>query len=194
MPICNRIHSFDVTALQMTPGLKHVQMKQYLFFAVFLLFGYSIRAQTNTEAPFKRFPTLPPFNLLGADSTRLTKDSLQKNKQTLIMYFSPTCEHCQHQMEDMIKYAEDLKDIQIIMATYSPMNELTDFINQYTLNRFPNIRTGRDTQYMLQPFYKIAGLPYQALYDASGNLITTFEGNVKIEKLLLAFEKKDQAL
>ncbi len=169
-------------------------MKKYVLALVLMFSAFTLFSQGSPEPPFKRFPTVPPFSLLRADSTTITRDSLQKDLPTLIMYFSPTCEHCQHQMDDMITHAEKLKNIQIVMATYSPMNELTDFINQYALHRFPNIRTGRDTKYMLQPFYTIKGLPYQALYDASGNLITTFEGNVKMEKLLSAFQKKDQAL
>jgi hypothetical protein len=91
----------------------------------------------------------------------------------------------------MIKRMDELKNIQIVMATYSPMNELTDFIAKYKLADYPNIVTGRDTRYMLQPFYKIAGLPYQALYNQQDTLITTFEGNVQIDKLLTAFKKKD---
>lgn len=148
-------------------------------------------AQTDAEPAFKRFPSVPPINLLKVDSTTLTKADLKKNQQTMIMYFSPACEHCQHQTEDMIRRMDDLKDIQIVMATYSPMGELNDFINRYNLSNYPNIITGRDTKYMLQPFYKIAGLPYQALYDVKDSLITTFEGNVKIDKLLTAFKKKD---
>jgi hypothetical protein len=37
----------------------------------------------------------------------------------------------------------------------------------------------------------MTGLPYQALYDAKGNLVTTYEGNVKIDTVLNALKKKD---
>jgi hypothetical protein len=49
---------------------------------------------------------------------------------------------------------------------------------------------GRDTKFFLPPFYHMQSLPYLALYDKGGHLITTFEGNVKIDKLLEAFEAK----
>ena len=170
-------------------------MKKHLLLLIVLTVAIqSLIAQSNNEPPFKRFPTVPPFALLQPDSTTFTKDSMQKGKPVLLMYFSPTCDHCQHQVEDMIRQSDSFKNIQIIMATYSPMNELIDFMNTYALNRFPNLKAGRDTKYMLQPFYKISGLPYQALYDTSGNLITTFEGNVKVDQVLSAFQKKDQGL
>jgi peroxiredoxin len=166
-------------------------MKRWMAVVAMMCLIFSVSGQTDSEPAYKRFPTVPPLNLLKADSTILTKESLKKDQPTIIMYFSPLCEHCQHQMEDMIQHMDELKSVQIVMATYSPMNELTDFINKYNLPAYQNILSGRDTKYLLQPFYKIGGLPFQALYDSAGNLITTFEGNVKIDVLLKAFKKKD---
>ena len=166
-------------------------MKRWMAAVAMMCLIFNVSGQTDSEPAYKRFPTIPPLSLLKTDSTVLTKDSLKKDQQTIIMYFSPSCEHCQHQMEDMIEHKDELKNFQIVMATYSLMNELNDFINKYNLPAYPNILTGRDTKYLLQPFYKIGGLPFQALYDSSGNLITTFEGNVKIDVLLNAFKKKD---
>jgi len=166
-------------------------MKKWLVVVAMMAFAVCVCGQTESEPAYKRFPTVPPLNLLKADSTTLTKENLKKDQPTIIMYFSPLCEHCQHQMEDMIQHMDELKSVQIVMATYSPMNDLSDFISKYNLPSYPNILSGRDTKYLLQPFYKIGGLPFQALYDTSGNLITTFEGNVKIDVLLNAFKKKD---
>ena len=65
------------------------------------------------EPPYKRSPTIPPLELLRPDSTKFTKDDLKK-QNTLIMYFSPDCDHCIHQTEDMIKRMNDLKKLQIL--------------------------------------------------------------------------------
>lgn len=146
------------------------------------------QGQTDTTAPFRKYPVIPPISLLQTDSTVLTKESLKKNQQTMIMYFSPECEHCKHQMEDMIKQMSVLKKYQIVMATYQPMDEIKQFYQTYQVAKYPNIRMGRDTKYMLPPFYRMRSMPYMALYDAKGNLITTFEGNVKIDKLVEAFK------
>jgi len=54
----------------------------------------------NAQAPYLRFPTLPPFHLLKLDSaTYLTKEDVKKNRKTIVMYFSPDCEHCKHEIE-----------------------------------------------------------------------------------------------
>lgn len=145
-------------------------------------------AQSDIPA-YKKFPTVPPFTLLQADSTTFTKNDLKK-QPVIIMYFSPTCDHCQHQWADMMKRKEDLKQFQIVMATYQPFEEMVEFYQKEHIADYPNIHVGRDEKYFLPPYYQIRSLPYLALYDKQGNLITTFEGNVKIDRLLDAFKKK----
>lgn len=125
---------------------------------------------------------------MRSDRGLLTKDQLKKNRPLLIMYFSPDCHHCKRQMEHMMKRMDELKNIQIILATYQPMEELALFERNYNLKQYSNIRAGRDTKFFLVPFFKIRNLPYLALYDKKGKLITTFEGNVLMETLIKAFK------
>jgi thioredoxin-related protein len=146
-------------------------------------------AQADSPA-YTRFPNIPPLNLVQVDSTLLTKENLKKHQATMIMYFSPSCEHCQHQMEDIAKHMSELKKIQIIMVTYQPWDEMVTFYKNYKIASYPNIKMGRDAKFTLPPFYHINSLPFMALYDKKGTFITSFEGNVKIEKLLEAFSKK----
>jgi thioredoxin-related protein len=145
----------------------------------------------NAGAPFMRFPTIPPFRLLRLDSaTYLTKDDLRKNRKTMVMYFSPDCEHCKHQTEAILADFKDFKDIEIVMATYQPFGEMKAFNEHYKIYEHPNIMIGRDEHFVLPPFYKIRNLPYLALYDRKGNLITTFEGTQKTDTLISAFNTK----
>lgn len=145
----------------------------------------------NAQAPFMRFPTIPPFRLLKLDSTSyLTKDDVKKNRKTIIMYFSPDCEHCKHEIESFLADWNKFKDIEIVMATYQPFSEMKEFNQHYKIYEHPNIQLGRDERFFLPPFYKIRNLPYLALYDKKGNLITTFEGTQKVETLMNAFNEK----
>lgn len=159
-----------------------------------ILLAFAVKlASAQTLPPdspaYKRFPFIPPFTILQIDSTTLTKDNL-KRQPTMIMYFSPDCEHCKHQWEDMEKRMDDLKHFQIIMITYQPFEEMVSFYNEHKIAEYPNIKMGRDTKFFLPPFYKIKSLPFQALYNKKGELLTTFEGTVKIDQLLDAFKKK----
>ena len=145
----------------------------------------------QAQAPYLRYPTIPPFHLLKLDSaTYLTKEDIKKHRRTIVMFFSPDCDHCKHQTESILSDFKEFKDIEIVMATYQPFSEMKDFEAHYHLGEHSNIKIGRDEKFFLAPFYKIKNLPYLALYDKKGNLITTFEGTQKVETIMNAFAQK----
>ena len=167
-------------------------MKKWFFLFSALITMQWVAAQNATDTPaYQRFPGLPPISLLQADSTLLTKEGL-KQQPTIIMYFSPSCDHCKHQWEDMTKSMGTLKKYQVLMVTYQPFEEMVDFYKNEHISQYSNVRLARDPKFVLPPFYRIASLPYMALYDKKGNLITTFEGNVKMEKIFKAFNEKSR--
>src|SRR5579862_9039748 len=98
--------------------------KLFPVFLVILCSNVVFAQQTGATDPrpeFLRFPTVPPFNLLKVDSaTYLTKDDIKKHHLTMIMYFSPECDHCKHQTRDILEQSDKFKDIEIVMATYQP--------------------------------------------------------------------------
>jgi len=163
-------------------------VKQLLLYTLLLVMASGVYAQSDSlKAPYLRFPTIPLFNLLKVDSLKMTRDDLSKNKKTMILYFSPDCDHCKHQVDSMLTSIKQLQDIQILMATYQPFEEMKSFYKSYKIASYPNIKMGRDTQFFFPPFYKILNLPFMALYNDKGKLITTFEGTTPIQKLVEAF-------
>ncbi|MFT3936024.1 MAG: thioredoxin [Chitinophagaceae bacterium] len=162
-----------------------------LLFSCFLL-SFSMHAQIDSvdkNAPYIKNPGIPEFDLLQVDSsTHITKANITPKHKTIIMFFSPECSHCQHQTEDMIAGMDSLKDVQIVMATYQPFEQMVEFNQKYGIDKFPNIKMGRDTKYFFPPFYRMKSLPHLALYSSKGTYITSFEGNQKIATLLDAFE------
>jgi thiol-disulfide isomerase/thioredoxin len=164
-------------------------MKNISIFFAGLLFSAIAMAQDSTSAPYLRFPTLPPFRLLQVDSTSyFTKEDLPKKHAVLIILFSPDCEHCQHETEQIIARINDFKKIEVVMATSMSFDLMKKFYQKYDLGRFENIRVGRDYQFILPSFFMIRNLPYLAMYDKKGKLLTTFEGTMKIDDILKAFD------
>lgn len=159
---------------------------KYLFLLLLSTFSLAAWAQTNTiELPYKRFPTLPAFKLLLADSTtKYTKYDVPRKKPVMLMVFSPDCNHCQHTAEELVKYKAELKNIHIIMATLRPLWEMNAFVEQYRLNELPNVVVGKDFEHLLPAFYGIHSIPYHAFYNKKGDLISGFEGSMTIAKIL----------
>lgn len=149
----------------------------------------STATSTAQVAPYLRFPTLPPFRLLGLDSTSIySKDHLQKNRPVLLLVFSPGCDHCKYEAEQLVRRASDFKKIQVVMASTAPLSEIKGFHEQYNLNAIQGLIIGNDYQAILPGFYMLSNLPFHALYNKKGKLLTTFEGSVTLEKVLIAFD------
>lgn len=154
----------------------------------------SVFGQTDSipAPPYKRFPTVPPFRLLLGDSaTWYTKEDLPRKRPVLIMVFSPDCEHCKHETEEIIKNIKEFKKIQIVMATFLPLDKMKKFYGFFELYRYENIVVGRDENFILAPFYNLRNMPFLAFYDKKGNLIDVNEGNLPVDKILEKFADKD---
>ena len=157
-----------------------------------ILFSWSVVAQPDTaRAPYLRFPTHPPMQLLlGDSSTKYTKANLPNKKPVLLMLFSPECSHCQHTAEEMVQQKEALQDIHIVMATLHSISQMNAFAKKYGLDQMPNVVMGKDIYYILPSYYNIRNLPYLAFYDKKGDLILGFEGSMPLNRVMEVFQKR----
>jgi len=165
-------------------------MKKLFLIATLLFSLVSFGQVDSTTPPFKKYPTLPPLQLLLGDSlTKYTKNDIPKKRPVLVMLFSPDCNHCQQTAQEMVKHKEELKDIHIVMATTLPISKMNDFMETYGLKSFDNIVAGRDIYYLLPSFYGIHSLPYMAFYNKKGELIRGFEGSIPLPRIIQTFKE-----
>ncbi len=108
----------------------------------------------------------------------------------MLILFSPDCDHCKHETEEIIKHLDDFKKINIIMATMLPIEKMKAFYETYQLSRFENIVVGYDKFFTLPSFYEIKSFPFLAFYDKKKKLISVYEGNLPIPKMLEQLSKK----
>ena len=161
-------------------------MKTIVFALFFILFGNSLFAQKGTDSlpAYRSIPTIPPFKLmLVPDSTAFTKFDLKKKKATIIMLFSPDCDHCIHATQDLVEHYKLFKKVQIVMATSLSYNHIQKFYTDFNLATYPNIKVGLDNSYFLGSFYQIHSYPAIFIYDKKGKFKEMFEGSVKFEKI-----------
>ena len=164
-------------------------LKSTLLF-LFINIGSCVFSQSPPEAPYKQFPTVPPFNILLTDSlTQYGKEDLPKRKAALIMLFSPECDHCRHQTDSILANMKSFKNIQIVMASVLPFDYIRRFYVEYKLDQYPNIVVGRDSRFLLPGFFQSHSLPVLGLYDKKKNLIEVVEGTMPVPTLLSKFSK-----
>jgi len=151
-------------------------------------FTFQMVSAQSQNPPYKQNPNLPSFKLQTVKNGVFTSSKLKKNSPVIIMFFSPGCDHCINQFNDMVKRMNDLKNYQIVMATWQPIEELAEFDKKYSTSKYSNIVTGRDTEYFFPPFYEIGNFPHFAFYNKSGKIIGTHEGNLSIDNILNKFK------
>lgn len=166
-------------------------MIKKIFYTLGILFLAATAFGQTAQAPYLRFKNLPPAKFVTADSTAwFIKNNVEKKKKVLIIVFSPECDHCQHETEELVKNIDRFKDIHIVMATVMPIWQMSAFIKNYGLNKYKNITVVKDPAYFLPTYYDIHSIPYHAFYDKDKKLITGFEGTMSVDKILKTFETK----
>ncbi|NCI47226.1 peroxiredoxin family protein [Sediminibacterium soli] len=154
-------------------------MKKAFVFLIVSLCSMAVSAQTaEQDAPYKKDPTIPAFNILLSDSTWYTANMLpaaDKYPYVVIMYFSPTCGHCQVAAKDIVTHMDSLRQVFFVFVSYNPPNEINEFSQVYGLNTLPNVRIGRDPRYFVPAFYRVESTPFTAVYDQKRRLIRVFD-------------------
>jgi len=147
-------------------------------------------AQQDSLPVYKSHPTIPAFKLMAADSSSVyIKDVIIKNQPTVVIVFSPTCSHCQHQAEEITSHMADLQDVNFFFSTVYAISEMKTYINEYGLEKFKNIHVAHDANNFMGTFYNIQSLPGIYVYNKKGHLVADFNTNVKTETLLEALKK-----
>jgi thioredoxin-related protein len=161
-------------------------MKKLLFFFLLVLSIISVTAQDSIDTipPYKKDPKIPAFKIALTDGTWFTNEQLPKNKYTLIVYFSPDCEHCKHEIKEVIKNINELKDVNMVWASYKSLSEIKEFYTKFELSKYPNIFIGRDREYQLPSFFRVKFTPFVALYNKQGLFVQAFEQGSEMSILL----------
>lgn len=141
-------------------------------------------AQADSTLIYLRFPTVPPFNIIKVpDSTRFTKDDLSKKRATVIIIFSPDCDHCQQATKELTANIRLFKKAQIVMASSLEYAYLKKFYGEYKIADYSNIIMGCDPSYFLGTFFRVRSFPAIFVYDKKGNFVQSFDGSVPVEKI-----------
>lgn len=146
--------------------------------AVFIVLSAYISAGAqgvDTVPPYKKDPNIPSFLVMKTDSSWFSIDSLPKYDYTAIVYFSPTCGHCQLMAKDIASKLDSLKQVFFLFVSYNPLTEIKGFSDYYELSNRSNVRVGRDPKYHIPSFYRVQYTPFTAVYDKNRKLIQVWD-------------------
>jgi len=162
-------------------------MKKCLSLIILFFTASHILALSGTDSipAHLQHVLLPDFKILLPDGkTNFYTENLSKNKHTIIINFSPECEHCQLQIEELIKHIDQFKKTQIVMATSLPFEKMKQFYDEFQIAKYPNIIMGQDVLFFFSRYYKNHYLPGIAVYNKKRALLDFYDGGVKTEELI----------
>jgi thioredoxin-related protein len=175
------LSQYDYKSIATTPYLRQKFSVKYCLLITGLLLSTSLlNAQTKK--------TVPPFEIELTGGKGFTSKDLKADKQLMLIYFSPTCEHCQTFITDLLKNIEQLKNMQIVMISYLPIQEITKFETDFKLSQYTNIKVGTEGySFIVQHWYNIQRFPFTALFNNKNILTAVYRDvppmNVLMEKI-----------
>jgi len=134
--------------------------------------------------------TLPSFNVLLADSTtNLNMGQVVKGSPIVLLYFSPDCEHCQKETEEILHHMDALKNARFYFVTNDPFDRLKIFNYHYKLEQYSAIVLGRDDQFFLLRHFKGVFPPYVVVYDKDKRQRAAWQGDTPIDTIISVVNK-----
>ncbi len=163
-------------------------MKHSLILLYILITGLVSGAQVASgNITYKNYPSWPAFSLLDLNSKPfLTTSVPQKGKSLAVVYFSPSCSHCQEFTSLLTAQMKDFEKVQFLFVSAYPIPDIATFANQKGLLKMSNFKMAHDPEFKLGTFFELKELPSVFVYSSSGKLKRSFDSKVKIEALKLA--------
>jgi thiol-disulfide isomerase/thioredoxin len=157
-----------------------------IFFFVLILSSITASSQSpdSVVAPYLQDKKIPFFKMMLTDSSLFYKSNLKKNRAAIIFFFSPDCEHCKQQTEELLKNIDAFKKTQVIMVSPLPMKMIKDFYNEMQIDKYPTIKMGKDALYFFARYFNTHFFPFIAVYNKKGDLIKGWDGGTTVKELL----------
>lgn len=140
-------------------------MKRFLYLFFFFCCWEAAFSQKDKAA-------IPPFKIRLTNGDGFTYAQVDKGKPLMLIYFSPSCEHCKAFVEALLKQKAKWTNKQIVMISYVHIREVQAFDRLYHLSEHPGIKIGSEGQsFIVQQYYQIQHFPFVALFNKQGRLI-----------------------
>ncbi|WP_186756242.1 peroxiredoxin family protein [Echinicola salinicaeni] len=135
----------------------------------------------------ERVRQFPDFTLYRADGEKLVTEELSYDQPIILIYFNSTCYLCQKEIEAIKERLEEFEDVQILLVSSEQVKVICKFAKRMELNNCKNIHWFQDKGMEVAVYYDIGSVPEIFLYDRSGSLVRSYQGTVKVDKLLDSF-------
>lgn len=149
---------------------KHQSLSMYKKIAGFIVLSLclvTVFAQQNNTG-------IAPFKITLSNGKTFTYKQLKPNTPTVLIYFSPTCDHCKEFTKELLTYQKQLLNKQIVMVGYEPVAKVKEFDSSYQVSSKPNFKIGTEGYtFIVQKYYSVQRFPFVAMYNKQMKLVKT---------------------
>jgi thiol-disulfide isomerase/thioredoxin len=117
---------------------------------------------------------MPDFQVVNTNKDLVSKDELiKKGKPSVIMFFNPSCSHCQTTAKMIKDSLQQYKDIPFVLITGDNMvNDIKNFAEMTTVLDEPNVTVTADYSKISDLLFEYKGIPQVMIYDKNQILKT----------------------
>ena len=142
-------------------------IKKITFILLALNICFTVFSQQNKTG-------IAPFKITLLNGKSYSYNQIKKNTETVLIYFSPTCDHCKNFTTELLKHESALKNKQIIMVTYVPIEEVKPFDSLYHISTKSNFKIGTEGYaFTVRKYYNVTRFPYIVIYNKQMKLVKT---------------------
>lgn len=162
-------------------------MNRRIFVLVLVLFATAAACQKEKpkDVVLNAKPTannqMPAFNITQIDGTKVTFKEVSGN--VLIVFFNPSCDHCQREAKLISENKDVIKDYQVYFVTPEPMDSIAKFSVDYDLYQESNVHFGQGQgPAIINAVGQINTVPAFMVFKDQA-LVVRKEGELSIEQL-----------
>ena len=98
-----------------------------------LQIGYSliILLLTGHTSVYGQTPLLPAFSFVAPSGEQISDSDFRNGKPLLVVYFEPTCSHCQKQAQWIADAIDQFNGIDILFVAWEKTDGIPGFHDQY---------------------------------------------------------------
>ena len=128
---------------------------------------------------------MPTFVLQKTAGGTFTNTNLKPGKRTMLMIFSPQCEHCAYTIDSLKRNAAMFKNTQFVLVAEDRNKQyMKDFIRKADIGSHPLFKnTGTEKGNLIYYIYNYQVLPQVNFYNSNNKLEKSFTGTAPFDSL-----------
>lgn len=145
------------------------------------LTGLTHRANAQ-RAPYM----IPEFSFFRLDDTPFTREDLEKGKQTVFIFFSTTCDHCQRETEAISKNFNDFSQASLYFVSKDSKSDIRKYMDTYGKGLWdkPSVTVLYDPRSEFVLKFNPSKYPSIYIYAPTRQLVKHFDGETPVAEII----------